>query len=101
MKTKEQIYQDTREMVNRQDKANYLAYYKVFLENSSRNDIPTEEKESIILNRQRIKRRYGNGTDHKGHDDWRDLKNESGSCPYSDGSRHALPWMPLRTGRKP
>ena len=48
MKTKEQIYQDTREMVNRQDKANYLAYYKVFLENSSRNDIPTEEKESII-----------------------------------------------------
>lgn len=48
MKTKEQIYQDTREMVNRQDKANYLAYYKVFLENSSRNDILTEEKESII-----------------------------------------------------
>ena len=48
MKTKEQIYQDTREMVNRQDKANYLAYYKVFLENSSRNDISQEEKESII-----------------------------------------------------
>lgn len=48
MKTKEQIYQDTREMVNRQDEANYLAYYKVFLENSSRNDIPQEKKESII-----------------------------------------------------
>lgn len=48
MKTKEQIYQDTREIVNRQDKANYLAYYKVFLENSSRNDISQEEKESII-----------------------------------------------------
>ena len=48
MKTKEQIYQDTREMVNKQDKANYLAYYKVFLENSSRNDILQEEKESII-----------------------------------------------------
>ena len=48
MKTKEQIYQDAREMVNRQDEANYLAYYKVFLENSSRNDIPQEEKESII-----------------------------------------------------
>ena len=48
MKTKEQIYQDTREIVNRQDKANYLAYYKVFLENSSRNDILQEEKESII-----------------------------------------------------
>ena len=37
MKTKEQIYQDTREMVNRQDKANYLAYYKVFLENKTKN----------------------------------------------------------------
>lgn len=48
MKTKEQIYQDTREMVNKQDKENYLVYYKVFLENSSRNDIPTEEKEAII-----------------------------------------------------
>ena len=47
MKTKEQIYQDTREMVNKQDKENYLVYYKVFLENSSRNDIPTEEKEAI------------------------------------------------------
>lgn len=48
MKTKEQIYQDTRELVNKQDKENYLVYYKVFLENSSRNDIPTEEKEAII-----------------------------------------------------
>ncbi len=48
MKTKEQIYQDTREMVNKQDKENYLVYYKVFLENSSRNDIATEEKEAII-----------------------------------------------------
>lgn len=48
MKTKEQIYQDTREMVNMQDKQNYLAYYRVFLENSSRNDIPQEEKENII-----------------------------------------------------
>lgn len=48
MKTKEQIYQDTREMVNMQDKQNYLAYYRVFLENSSRHDITQEEKESII-----------------------------------------------------
>ena len=48
MKTKEQIYQDTREMVNKQDKENYLVYYKVFLENSSRNDISTEEVEAII-----------------------------------------------------
>ena len=48
MKTKQEIYNDTREMVNMQDKENYLAYYKVFLENSSRNDIPQEEKESII-----------------------------------------------------
>ena len=48
MKTKEQIYEETRELVGIQDKANYLAYYKVFLENSSRHDIPTEEKEEII-----------------------------------------------------
>ena len=48
MKTKEQIYQDTRELVNKQDKENYLVYYKVFLENSSRNDISTEEVEAII-----------------------------------------------------
>ena len=43
MKTKEQIYQDTREMVNRQDKANYLAYYKVFLETNS-TDVKSDEK---------------------------------------------------------
>lgn len=48
MKTKEQIYEETRELVGIQDKANYLAYYKVFLENSNRHDIPTEEKEEII-----------------------------------------------------
>ena len=48
MKTKQEIYNDTREMVNMQDKQNYLAYYRVFLENSSRNDIPQEEKENII-----------------------------------------------------
>lgn len=46
--TKEQIYNKTREMINNQDQENYLEYYKVFLENSSRNDIPTEEKEEII-----------------------------------------------------
>ena len=48
MKTKEQIYQDTREMVNKQDKENYLIYYKVFLDNSGRHGIPTEEVEAII-----------------------------------------------------
>ena len=48
MKSREQIYEETRELVNKQDKENYLVYYKVFLENSSRNDIPTEEKEAII-----------------------------------------------------
>lgn len=48
MKTKEQIYNETREMINNQDQENYLEYYKVFLENSSRHDIPTEEKEAII-----------------------------------------------------
>lgn len=48
MKTKEQIYNDVKELVEAQDKENYLAYYKVFLDNSKRHDIPTEEKEAII-----------------------------------------------------
>ena len=48
MKSKQEIYENTREMVNKQDKENYLAYYKVFLDNSGRHDIPTEEKEEII-----------------------------------------------------
>lgn len=48
MKSKREIYNNTVELIEKQDKANYLAYYKVFLENSSRNDISQEEKESII-----------------------------------------------------
>lgn len=48
MKSKEQIYNDVKELVEAQDKENYLAYYKVFLDNSGRHDIPTEEKEEII-----------------------------------------------------
>ena len=48
MKSKREIYNNTVELIEKQDKANYLAYYKVFLENSSRNDILQEEKESII-----------------------------------------------------
>lgn len=48
MKTKQEIYENTREMVNKQDKENYLIYYKVFLDNSKRHDIPTEEVEAII-----------------------------------------------------
>lgn len=48
MKSKEQIYNDVKELVEAQDKENYLAYYKVFLDNSKRHDIPTEEKEAII-----------------------------------------------------
>lgn len=48
MKTKEQIYKDVKELVEAQDKKNYLAYYKIFLDNSGRTDIPTEEKEAII-----------------------------------------------------
>lgn len=48
MKTKEQIYEETRELVNKQDKENYLVYYKVFLDNSKRHDISTEEVEAII-----------------------------------------------------
>lgn len=48
MKSREQIYKETRELVNKQDKENYLIYYKVFLDNSKRHDIPTEEVEAII-----------------------------------------------------
>ena len=48
MKTKEQIYNDVKELVEAQDKENYLVYYKIFLDNSGRHDISTEEKENII-----------------------------------------------------
>ena len=48
MKTKEQIYNDVKELVEAQYKQNYLVYYKIFLDNSGRHDIPTEEKEEII-----------------------------------------------------
>nr|DAG11341.1 MAG TPA: hypothetical protein [Caudoviricetes sp.] len=48
MKSKKQIYEDVKELVEAQDKKNYLAYYKIFLDNSERTDIPTEEKEAII-----------------------------------------------------
>lgn len=48
MKSKQEIYKNTVELIEKQEKENYLAYYKVFLDNSKRHDIPTEEKESII-----------------------------------------------------
>lgn len=48
MKSKKQIYEDVKELVEAQDKKNYLVYYKIFLDNSERIDIPTEEKEAII-----------------------------------------------------
>lgn len=48
MKSKQEIYNNTVELIEKQEKENYLVYYKVFLENSSRHDISTEEKESII-----------------------------------------------------
>lgn len=48
MKSKKQIYEDVKELVEAQDKKNYLAYYKIFLDNSGRHDISTEEKENII-----------------------------------------------------
>lgn len=48
MKSKKQIYEDVKELVEAQDKKNYLAYYKIFLDNSGRTDISTEEKEAII-----------------------------------------------------
>lgn len=48
MKSKKEIYDNTVALIEQQEKENYLIYYKVFLENSSRHDITTEEKEAII-----------------------------------------------------
>lgn len=48
MKSKQEIYNNTVELIEKQEKENYLVYYKVFLDNSGRHDIPTEEKEAII-----------------------------------------------------
>ncbi|MFR2389131.1 hypothetical protein [Intestinibacter bartlettii] len=48
MKSKQEIYNNTVELIEKQDKENYLVYYKVFLDNSGRHDIPTEEIEKII-----------------------------------------------------
>ena len=49
MKSKQEIYNNTVELIEKQEKENYLVYYKVFLDNSERHDIPTEEIEKIIL----------------------------------------------------
>lgn len=46
--TKQEIYNNTREMINQQDRENYLEYYKVYLDNKDRRDIPTEEIEEIV-----------------------------------------------------
>ena len=46
-KTKQEIYENTRELVNQQDKANYLEYYKVFRETQDRRDLLQEEIDSI------------------------------------------------------
>ena len=48
MKSKKEIYDNTVALIEQQEKENYLIYYKVFLENSSRHDMTTEEKEAII-----------------------------------------------------
>lgn len=48
MKNKQEIYNNTVELIEKQEKENYLVYYKVFLGNSKRHDIPTEEIEKII-----------------------------------------------------
>lgn len=48
MKSKQEIYNNTVELIEKQEKENYLVYYKVFLDNSKRHDIPTEEVEAII-----------------------------------------------------
>lgn len=48
MKSKQEIYNNTVELIEKQEKENYLVYYKIFLDNSERHDIPTEEIEKII-----------------------------------------------------
>lgn len=48
MKSKQEIYNNTVELIEKQEKENYLVYYKIFLDNSKRHDIPTEEIEKII-----------------------------------------------------
>lgn len=48
MKSKQEIYNNTVELIEKQEKENYLVYYKVFLANSRRHDISTEEIEKII-----------------------------------------------------
>ena len=48
MKTRQEIYNETREMINNQDQENYMEYYKVFTENIGRRDITTEQVEEII-----------------------------------------------------
>ena len=48
MKSKQEIYNNTVELIEKQEKENYLVYYKVFLDNSGRHDISTEEIEKII-----------------------------------------------------
>lgn len=48
MKSKQEIYNNTVELIEKQEKENYLVYYKVFLDNSGRHDMPTEEIENII-----------------------------------------------------
>lgn len=50
MKSKREIYNNTVELIEKQDKANYLAYYKVFLENSSRNNISQEKNSNWSSN---------------------------------------------------
>ena len=48
MKSKQEIYNNTVELIEKQEKENYLVYYNVFLSNSRRHDISTEEIEKII-----------------------------------------------------
>lgn len=47
-KSKQEMYEETRRMINDQDQENYLEYYKVFRENIGRRDIATEQIEELI-----------------------------------------------------
>lgn len=47
MKNKREIYESIVETANKQDKENYLEYYKVFRETQNRTDLTQDEIDSI------------------------------------------------------
>lgn len=47
MKSKREIYENIVETANKQDKENYLEYYKVFRETQNRTDLTQDEIDNI------------------------------------------------------